>query len=69
MTRLSALGIEFAKNVGEDSTSILCTREELEGLDDSFVNELKKTGDKFVVTMQYSDLLPVFSLFVYLKRS
>jgi hypothetical protein len=27
MTRLSTLGIEFAKNVGEDDTSISCTRE------------------------------------------
>lgn len=71
-TRLSTLGIKFAKNIAEDTTHILCTREgilslshpylELDGLDDSFVNELEKVDGKFKVTVQYTDLLPVMRM-------
>lgn len=57
--RLSELGINFAKNIGEDSTHILCTREELKGLDDSFLNELEIVDGKLKVTVQYTDLFPV----------
>jgi Zn-dependent oligopeptidase len=35
---------------------------ELDGLDDSFINELKKDGDKFIVSIQYTELLPVLRM-------
>ena len=58
----SSLAISFAKNIGEDKTSIICSREDLNGLPDDFIDNLSKKDDKFIVTVQYPDLIPVMKL-------
>lgn len=56
--------IEFQKNLNEDSTKLLFTKDDLEGLPDDFINGLKpgeKDGE-YYVTLQYPDLVPVLKL-------
>lgn len=54
------LGIKFSNNIASYKDQILCTKEELAGLPETFVNNLqkdKKTG-KYVVTLAYPELQP-----------
>lgn len=60
--RLSELCISFSQNIANDSTFILCTRQELDGLDDSFIDNLEQVDGKYKVTVQYPDLIPVMKL-------
>ena len=58
--RLVTLGVQFQQNIDEWDDEILVTREELEGLPDSFVNALdldEETG-KYKVTIAYPHLIP-----------
>lgn len=58
--RLSDLGMSFSKNIAEDEDYIMCTKEELSGLPDSFVSNLKidKKTKKYIVTTAYPELQP-----------
>lgn len=58
--RLITLGIQFQQNIDEWDDEILVTREELEGLPDSFIDALEvdeETG-KHKVTIAYPHLIP-----------
>lgn len=68
---LSLFAVDFSKNVNEDTTSVLLTREELDGLPDDYFEgrEIKKTKredgteyDAYVITMKYPDIVPALSL-------
>lgn len=50
---LSALSIEFGKNINEDDHSIKVRREGLEGLGEDFISGLKTEGEEFVLTVDY----------------
>ena len=58
--RLSDLGMNFSKNIAEDEDFILCTKEELSGLPESFILNLKidKKTKKYIVTTAYPELRP-----------
>lgn len=60
LKKLSKLGNEFDKNINEYEDSILCTREELEGLPQTIIDSLPidaKTK-KYKVTLQYPHFVP-----------
>ena len=58
--RLVTLGVQFQQNIDEWDDEILVTRDELDGLPDSFIDALEvddKTG-KYKVTIAYPHLIP-----------
>lgn len=58
--RLVTLGVQFQQNIDEWEDWILVTRDELDGLPDSYVDALEvdeETG-KYKVTIQYPDMIP-----------
>jgi thimet oligopeptidase len=57
--RIAELQTRFSTNLSEDTTSVEMTREELEGMPDSYLARLKKTdGGKYIVTTKYPDYFP-----------
>ena len=56
--------IEFQKNLNEDDTKLVFTKDELEGLPEDFLKGLKagENEGEYVVTLQYPDLVPVLNL-------
>lgn len=51
--QISRLGIEFEKNIRNDETTVPVTRDELSGMDEEFINRLKRSGNVFLVGMDY----------------
>lgn len=61
--KMTALGIEFAKNLGEEDSKLHFTREELAGVPDDFAESLEKTEDgKLTVTLKYPHYIPIMKL-------
>ncbi|KAI9365618.1 hypothetical protein BD770DRAFT_376901 [Pilaira anomala] len=64
--RLSEACIEFNKNWARESSTVKFTKEELEGLDDDFLDGLKTEQEdgvtKYILTMKYPDVRPVLKL-------
>eukprot|EP01117_Protostelium_nocturnum_P003619 TRINITY_DN1488_c0_g1_i1.p1 TRINITY_DN1488_c0_g1~~TRINITY_DN1488_c0_g1_i1.p1 ORF type:complete len:683 (+),score=280.50 TRINITY_DN1488_c0_g1_i1:74-2122(+) len=62
-SELAKIENQFLSNIGEDVSKILFTDEELEGLPEDFVKNLKKETEngveKNVVTMKYPHIIPV----------
>ena len=57
---ISKLGTDFMSNLGEDTTFLEFTREELAGVPEDLVNSFEKSGDnKLKVTMKYPHFFPV----------
>ena len=48
--------------MNEDTSHVLLTLDQLEGMNQDFVNRLNKENDMYVVTMKYPDALPVLKL-------
>jgi Zn-dependent oligopeptidase len=59
---MSDLKIEFQRNLAEENTTILFSREELEGLPDSFLRNLPRSEEKFVLRMERTQVFPVLRL-------
>jgi thimet oligopeptidase len=58
LKRLGQLGIAFDRNLNEYKDHILVTKEELDGLPDSYIANLKKEGGKYKITLAYPDSRP-----------
>lgn len=54
--KLIELGISFSENIAKDKTEIQFSEDELKGLSNNELNNLRKSGDKFVITMAYPDI-------------
>lgn len=61
--KLSALSIEFSKNIAEDASFIIATKEELQGLDDDFIKNLQKVDkETYKLGMDYPTYFTVMQL-------
>jgi thimet oligopeptidase len=54
---IAKLGIEFERNVRDDETTVPLTIDELKGMDDEFIEALPKSGQLYLVGMDY----PIFN--------
>ncbi len=61
-TRLVELGIKFEQNIADDDSHLDLTREDLDGLPDSYIEALEpgEAPDTFRVTMAYPHVIPFF---------
>eukprot|EP01133_Synstelium_polycarpum_P014913 gene14913-17633_t len=55
-TEISKLGIEFSKNVAEDTTKLSFSRQQLEGIPKDILDSLEKDGDNLFVTVKHPDV-------------
>lgn len=56
--KLSELSSVFSKNINEYQDKILISEDELVGLPETYKQNLKKKGKKYVITMSYPDFFP-----------
>lgn len=49
---------QFEKAINDWEDHIEVTREQLMGLPDRYIDGLKKSGDKYIVTLEYPDMVP-----------
>ncbi len=65
---IAELSIKFEKNVAEDNTSFIMTKEELAGLPSSwFTKERQIAENQYNVTLQYPDVFPIMDYAVNRK--
>ncbi|MFN0136132.1 MAG: M3 family metallopeptidase [Phycisphaerae bacterium] len=53
------LGLEFEKNIREDATKVPLTKAELEGMPDDWFANVPKSGDIYLVGMDYPTYVPL----------
>jgi len=58
LKRLSELSSEFSKNINEYHDSISVTFEELDGLSEGYIANLKRDGEHYRVSLDYPELNP-----------
>ncbi|RMF74391.1 MAG: hypothetical protein D6744_14540 [Planctomycetota bacterium] len=56
---INKLGIEFEKNIRDDETRVIVTREELGDMPDDFINGLTQTAGVYLLGMDYPTFLPI----------
>jgi thimet oligopeptidase len=58
--KLSTLGLQFSKNISDHHDHILVTKDELDGLSDYYIQNLKKDPKtkKYIVSLDYPELFP-----------
>ena len=54
--RLIDLGISFAENIAKDKTEVMFFEDELRGMGQNELKNLRKNNDSFVITMAYPDI-------------
>ena len=54
--KLIDLSISFSENIAKDRTEVMFLEDELKGLSQSELKNLKKNNDSFVITMAYPDI-------------
>lgn len=57
--KLVEYSVAFSKNINEANDTIEFTAEELKGVPETIVGRFKKSGDKFIVTVNATDYFPV----------
>lgn len=61
--KISANSLQFSKNLGEQKESVAFTKDELDGVSETIMQQFEKISDngveKYKVTFKYPDILPV----------
>jgi thimet oligopeptidase len=57
--RLVELQLNFETNLRKCSDTIELAREQLAGMDEDYISRLKRNGEKYIVTMDYPDVVPL----------
>jgi thimet oligopeptidase len=65
--KLANLCSDFSMNIAADKTTIQFTRKELDGLPETFFNNLEYNDDKYTLKMKYPHVLPVLDKAHYEK--
>lgn len=58
--QLSELSIEFQQNVRDDETVVALTHEELQGMPEDYLATLERSGELYIVTLDYPTVLPLW---------
>jgi thimet oligopeptidase len=58
LKQINELSSEFSKNINEYQDSISVTRDELDGLSEGYIVNLKREGEKYLVSLDYPELNP-----------
>lgn len=56
---ITKLGLEFEKNIREDETMVPLTAAELDGMPKEFLDGLKRSGDLYLISMDYPTFVPI----------
>lgn len=56
---VTRLGLEFQKNIADDETRVPLTRPELPGMSEEYLNGLKRSGDVYLVSLDYPTYIPL----------
>ncbi|MGE0479250.1 MAG: M3 family metallopeptidase [Phycisphaerae bacterium] len=58
-TEVNKLGLDFQKNIREDATRVPLLKGELKGLSDEFLATLPRSGEVYLVGMEYPTYIPI----------
>ncbi len=58
LKKLADLGTQFDRNINEWSDHILVTREQLDGLPDTYIAGLEREGDQYKISLKYPEYFP-----------
>lgn len=58
LKKINELSSEFSKNINEYHATITVTREELDGLSEGYIANLKREGENYLVSLDYPELNP-----------
>eukprot|EP00949_MAST-11_sp_MAST-11-sp1_P005036 g5036.t1 len=57
--KISQLGIEFQKNLGEENSSFIYTAKQLKGCPEAYLNQRKQPDGRYKVTLKYPCYIPL----------
>lgn len=60
LKELAKLSLDFEKNINQDQSSMLLSKQELAGVPEQIINSLEKSGDKYIIKTDYPTMFAIF---------